>query len=361
MSQQKTFIILAREAIDGLTEEAAKNTYRTIKNNENSVWSNIDAAEKAFATKCDLNEQIEELEDEIEEDDAYQAKLDKLLSDPKTIKLISNLEKGFGVKAGSFAKISDSVVNIGKINKSPIKKLGDIFNKYAVTKLDESNDESDDDKQINSNGNTANNNLSETNIKNDSAADAPYDSDIATYQSVVYGNNQMVLAKKKKKRKKKKKKRVSSNKNDELMDDDLDDYSFCFEAKREHKVWDNPHDKKYKVIKADSSKEDKKREKIRKSNADIRRIKIKRKLSNANDPRKRNSSRANSKKKFKENAHEKTVKFKGTTSLKEKQRMEKVQKQREKIRQIKEKRKLEKAGKIKPKKTHSFAHAHDRY
>merc|ERR1712228_1107253 len=197
------------------------------------------------------------------------------------------------------------------------------------------------EQQIDLKENIVNNNLSETDSKNDEQhiQDSDVDSDIATYQSVVYGNNQIVLAKK--------------------MDDDLDDYTFGFETKREHKVWHDPHDRDAKVIKADSSKEDKKRQKIKKSNEEIRKLKIKRKLSNANDLKQRNRSRSSGQ--FK-NAHERNVKFKGTAQLKQQEKMDKIKKQREEIRRIKEQRKLEKEGKVKAKNTtHSFAHAHDRY
>merc|ERR1739842_255229 len=94
-------------------------------NGQHSVWSTLDEAEKAFATKCDLNVQIEELEEEIDEaedSDAFQADLDKILSHSSIIELISTLEDAFGRKRGSFATISDSTVRMDKSDNNSQNK-----------------------------------------------------------------------------------------------------------------------------------------------------------------------------------------------------------------------------------------------
>merc|ERR1712241_57692 len=96
-------------------------------------------------------------------------------------------------------------------------------------------------------------------------------------------------------------------------------------------------------------------------NAEIKRLKRERKKSNANDLRKRNSSRRALNKKFKNNSHETVVNFVGTTQFKDKQRESKIEKQRREIQRIKEKRRKEKLNGGKPKKTYSWSHAHDAY
>merc|ERR1712129_695424 len=312
-------------------------------NGQHSVWSTLDEAEKAFATKCDLNVQIEELEEEIDEDEdssASQANLDKILSHPSIIQLISTLEDAFGRKRGSLATISDSTVRMDKSDNDALS---------PDEQQNKENEQEDTDSKSSAS-------LSST-AELETDSDMPYDSDIATYQSQVYGNEQIKLAKQKKKKQRKKKKKSKRKASDD------DDYQFNFDNKKEkeYKPWDHLHDKAPKQIKADSRKEDKKRAKIKKSNAEIRKLKMKRKSSNANDLRKRNSSRIALNKKFKSNAHEKVVNFVGTAQLKEQQKLDKIKKQREEIRRIKEKRRLEKEGKIKKKKKYSFAHAHDRY
>merc|ERR1712113_7263 len=99
--------------------------------------------------------------------------------------------------------------------------------------------------------------------------DSDVDSDVATYQKMVYGNDQIALAKeRKKKRKKKKKQKKNMNKYDESISDDLDDdfsVLLSFETKREPKVWDHSHEEVPKFIRADSRKEDRRQAKIKKA------------------------------------------------------------------------------------------------
>merc|ERR1712008_327216 len=101
---EKKFVILAREAIDGLTAPLAKATYKSIKKKQNPMYASFDQISKALADKCAINEQIEENPN----DKSLQQNLHKLLSKQSTITLIIHLEIAFNQKPKSFAQISAS-------------------------------------------------------------------------------------------------------------------------------------------------------------------------------------------------------------------------------------------------------------
>ena len=57
----KKFITLACEAIDGLSKNDAKRTYKSIKSKDNKLWLKFKDAEDALSLKVELNEAVEEL------------------------------------------------------------------------------------------------------------------------------------------------------------------------------------------------------------------------------------------------------------------------------------------------------------
>merc|ERR1712154_376398 len=185
---EKKFVILAREAIDGLKAKDAKTTYKSIKSKKNGIWSSFGEIEKALSSKVALNEKIEELEEEIEdnpEDTSFAKQLNELLSSNSTIALIQDLEIGFSQTPKSLAKISESTVKIKE---------------YSTTNHSKQSKQADPEQsKLESNGNKKSNkiNFMETNSASKASKDDRYDH-LATYQSVVYGNEQMVLAKDKK-------------------------------------------------------------------------------------------------------------------------------------------------------------------
>lgn len=107
----KKFITLSCEAIKTLTKENARDTYKSIKNKKNSIWTEFKDVEHALALKCKLNERVEDLEDELDDNpedaDKYQAQLNKLLTKASTLKLIKDLSIGYNTKILS---ISDQLL-----------------------------------------------------------------------------------------------------------------------------------------------------------------------------------------------------------------------------------------------------------
>eukprot|EP00483_Globobulimina_turgida_P003536 UN03542 len=147
---EKTFIILSQEAIESVTIEEARATYKSIKSKTNSVYPSFKESQKALVAKVAINEQIEDLEEEIDDspnDEELQNELDELLAATATISLIRELEKAYNVKPKSFVNISDSTVKISdyiidqKAIKNEKKK-----SKFTMNLDDDLDDNLDDNR-----------------------------------------------------------------------------------------------------------------------------------------------------------------------------------------------------------------------
>ena len=57
----KKFITLSCEAIEGLSKNDARRTYKAIKSKNNKLWQDFSAAQDALSRKVALNEALEEL------------------------------------------------------------------------------------------------------------------------------------------------------------------------------------------------------------------------------------------------------------------------------------------------------------
>merc|ERR1712154_161376 len=144
------------------------------------------------------------------------------------------------------------------------------------------------------------------------------DDPIAVYQSAVYNNQQMVLAKNKKKNKTKiKKKKLKKRESDNGVS-----------YKNDQKLFVNAHERDNKVIKANSKNWDRDWDKIKKQRAEIKRIKTKKKLeklSKQNSLKKRNEQRTD---KIYNDPHSKNNKVIKANSKKWDRDWDKIQKQR---------------------------------